>query len=312
MKARRWVGAVLFFLLTAVLIYGAGRLLEGDNVYPETTATRQADGCDVIFVGTSHGDMAVDPIAIFQHNGIAAYNFAASGQYIGITRMALEEILARQTPQVVVIDYQCLFPVSSQALRAEFNVRFSLRQLASPLRRAEAFRTWVGQDWLYAIPLFRYHGAWEPTDTPDVRYEYRMGWRISDGVTPFDALPAPEPEEPLPLIEPEQTYLHEMLALCERHGARAVLLNYPEYVAGDGLERAMATYADVGGFAFWDGNAYLEEIGLDPATDFYDGNHLNRFGAGKLSLWLADQLRAEFDLPDRRGNPAYEAWNLTQ
>ena len=58
-----------------------------------------------------------------------------------------------------------------------------------------------------------------------------------------------------------------------------------------------------------DGN--LEKIGIDWHTDSPDGgDHMNPRGAAKVTAWIGDYLRRNYDLPDRREDPAYENWNL--
>jgi hypothetical protein len=48
---------------------------------------------------------------------------------------------------------------------------------------------------------------------------------------------------------------------------------------------------------------------LDFGKDFFDGGHMNHYGAVKVSRALAEHLAATYDLPDRRGDEAYERWD---
>ena len=45
------------------------------------------------------------------------------------------------------------------------------------------------------------------------------------------------------------------------------------------------------GLEYLELNEALEEIGIDPTTDFYNKNHLNTSGAGKTTDYLSEILK---------------------
>ena len=46
----------------------------------------------------------------------------------------------------------------------------------------------------------------------------------------------------------------------------------------------------------------LDEIGINPETDFRDRkNHMNQYGAEKLSAYLMKYMQENFDMEDQRG-----------
>ena len=62
------------------------------------------------------------------------------------------------------------------------------------------------------------------------------------------------------------------------------------------------------GCTYLDGN--LLPLAIDWQTDTYDrGDHLNYYGAAKVTAWLGAWLTDHTALPDHRKDPAYEAWN---
>ena len=56
---------------------------------------------------------------------------------------------------------------------------------------------------------------------------------------------------------------------------------------------------------------YNDAIGLDYSKDTPDaGSHLNDSGAAKFSGYLADLIKKEYDVSDRRNESAYvDYWN---
>ena len=55
----------------------------------------------------------------------------------------------------------------------------------------------------------------------------------------------------------------------------------------------------------------MEDLGLDWSVDSVDGgDHLNYWGAKKVTQYLGTYLAQTDLLSDRRADPAYEQWNL--
>ena len=53
-----------------------------------------------------------------------------------------------------------------------------------------------------------------------------------------------------------------------------------------------------------------KEIGFSWKTDSRDGgNHLNCYGAKKVSLYVGQYIKDHVQLEDKRQNPAYADWN---
>ena len=72
---------------------------------------------------------------------------------------------------------------------------------------------------------------------------------------------------------------------------------------------AVKSYADKRGINFIDCNQRLEEFGFNWKTDTYDaGDHLNYSGAVKLSAFVGEYIKKEYDLPDRREDGKYSFW----
>lgn len=41
-----------------------------------------------------------------------------------------------------------------------------------------------------------------------------------------------------------------------------------------------------------------------------DNSHLNYTGAGKFTEYLGNELKSRFELPDHRGDPIYDSWEI--
>ena len=71
---------------------------------------------------------------------------------------------------------------------------------------------------------------------------------------------------------------------------------------------AVQALADSLEVPYLDGN--LMDLGIDWDTDSYDGgDHLNYYGAAKVTGWLGTYLRENASLTDCREDPDYVQWN---
>ena len=53
----------------------------------------------------------------------------------------------------------------------------------------------------------------------------------------------------------------------------------------------------------------LDKLNLNFSTDFIDDDHLNFYGAQKITNHIGKYIKEHYDIPDRRLDPAYAKWN---
>ncbi len=112
----------------------------------------------------------------------------------------------------------------------------------------------------------------------------------------------------MPLLN--RLYLEEIERMCERAGARLVLLSTPStknwnMARHNGVERVAAEL----GLDYIDLNVGEGRVGVDWAKDSYDaGDHLNAFGARKVSAAVGALLAERYGAPDHRGDDSYSSW----
>ncbi len=106
-------------------------------------------------------------------------------------------------------------------------------------------------------------------------------------------------------------YLEKIEELCEKNNAQLLLFICRHRRIGSHKRRAeMQQYADEKGIAYLDLNEKVEELGLNWTEDTQDkGDHLNVYGAEKVTSYLGNYLEENYELEDHRNDPAYEAWN---
>lgn len=325
MKQRQTAaGVLLAVFLTAVIFFGLQRLvvpkyadgiLEGGFIseyYEET------EGHDVVFVGDCEVYENFSPIALWRDYGITSYIRGSAQQLIWQSYYLLEDTLRYEKPQVVVYNVQSM--VHNEPQREEYN-RMTLDGMEWSVSKAKSIQASMTEEEQfldYVFPILRYHARVTELEKADLQYFFQKRKVTHNGYyMRVDQLPF---EEPLAEEEPEDTtfgdnayhYLDRMADLCEKNGIQLVLVKAPSLSPAwyNGYEEQIERYADAHGLLYINYLELAEELGIDYATDTYDGGlHMNLYGAEKLSAHLGDVLQKQCGIPDRRGEEALaEVW----
>jgi hypothetical protein len=111
------------------------------------------------------------------------------------------------------------------------------------------------------------------------------------------------------LPQTSMEYLDRMRMLCEENGAELILIKAPSVYPYwyDEYDAQIEEYAAKHGLSFYNFLDYVDQIGIDYQVDTYDaGLHMNLSGATKLSAYFAKILSQEHNVPDHRGDAAFD------
>lgn len=114
-------------------------------------------------------------------------------------------------------------------------------------------------------------------------------------------------------VLPEKTeeWYRKTIELAQSNDIPLLIVADPLPGINAGLQAVYNTASDIAGeygVPFLNFNTDPGAAGVDPATDFADGGHMNIWGAERFTRFLGAYLTEHYDLPDRRGNPAYQSW----
>lgn len=311
-------------LLAVLLFFGAQRLLmpkyqtvseEGSlprEYYDETTPH------DVLFLGDCEVFSNFSPVTLWNSFGIPSYIRGGAQQLVWHSYYTLKDTLQTETPKVVVYNVLALKygePQSEAYNRLNLD---GLRLSRNKLDAVRASKT-EGEDTLsYVFPLLRYHARWSILTEEDFSYLFRRekvshnGYLMRAETVPLTELPTPPVLSDPNLPETSMAWLLRLSALCEQNGITLVLIKSPSVSPHwyDSWDAEITAFAEAHGLLYYNLIERSAEIGIDLSTDTCDmGQHLNVFGAEKLTLWFGNELQTVFDLQDRRGEePLSSVW----
>lgn len=253
------------------------------------------ESVDVLAIGTSDVYSGICPLQWWESDGITGYAWGEASQRLSQTYEYLKDIYRSQTPQVVFLEVGALF-----------TDRTTLDNLNSmtAAKLADFF------------PIFCYHRNLRPSRLSSIGtpahsltkgYFPRLGVKSAKKGEIQTYMAASSKETTIHPFSRET--LENCIALCQKNGSAVVLLSIPCCDSWtQSKSNAVSALAREWDLPFLDLNNTLKET-IDWHTDSPDGGeHLNVYGAEKVTTALGDYLRANFTLPDHRQDEAYTSW----
>lgn len=327
-NASRLINVAVFFLfMTAVLIL-TDSIVRAKFIGDSTTIVdgfyaEKKNDIDVIVIGSSNSFCTVNPLVLYEEYGIAAYDFGSSSQPLNISCLYLKEALKVQKPKVAALEINMLVG-NSISSRNEAAMRWGYTNIPLSADKLACIYESVGEVnaefFSYVFPLLRYHDRWKELSKLDYTYfrqdktNYTKGYLETQSVMETAVnLSAYDYSEGEAWIEEESiACLDEIVQLCSKNGVELLLFKSPKENWHRYETEAVRALAAERGIKFVDYNELYGngELELDLANDFRDGDHLNDFGAKKVSSHLGAYLKANYELPDRRGGKdAPNSWD---
>lgn len=272
------------------------------------------DMMDVVFTGSSHTYCSISPALLWGENGIAAFNMTTSGQDKNSTCHYLMELLKTQSPKVVFVEmYGLAFDVHA----VEGNVHRNMMGMPLSQNSIALIDDYVVDEEMNLNYKLRWpivHTRYKELEKYDfVEYDFSQYGRGVD--FNYISVPVAYPMEAQAYTEVElsdsnKAWLDELYALSQKENFELVFFVAPAGVTVEqqGQINAASLYAKELGVDFIDFNQFSIEMGIDYLHDFIDNQHLNGYGAAKLTRYMADYIEGKFDIKDHRGEEGYEQW----
>lgn len=252
------------------------------------------ESIDILVLGDSEAYTSFSPLLLWKDTGYTSYTCGTNSQRLPYTKTMLERALEKQRPKLVILETLAIYrPIKLDSIASDEAAKY--------------------------LPVFRYHNRWKDlhwndfttapiTATEQAPYKGHTHNETVDPCLNVDYMaPTQEPAATIPLVN--QYYVNAIQELCESYGAKFLLLSTPSPVNwSHARHEGIAAFAEEQGYEYLDLN--LENVGIDWTQDTFDkGDHLNHFGAVKVTKFLSNYLRGKDGLIDHRSDPAYGDWN---
>ena len=308
-----------FLALLVLLLHITCGVLRSKN-YASASASlylEPRNSVDVLLMGSSNILNAVSPLQLWEEHGIVSNNLAQNGQVIPVTYYHLQEALRWQRPRLVVLNVYKVIQDSLYDSNASLHYTLDNMRFGLPKLRAVFDLAPEGERAEFLFDIITYHSRWKELTAADFQSvdDLEKGAQALFDVAPFSDFQPLPPTETAPPAPSAMRYLEKIVALCREENVDLLLIAVPfSAPADDEMSRqqvvnAVADYAEQWGVPYLNLMHHTEEMAFDYTTDMAEAYHPNWRGMEKITAWLGNYLAAHYDLPDRRGDPAYEDWD---
>ena len=138
-----------------------------------------------------------------------------------------------------------------------------------------------------------------------------MGYNIYSETMPLDKSVVEEKNDRcMPLNDYEEGMINDLLEYLDEKGINAVFVYYPAAEENDVKERynSVMKMLKERGYDCINIEDHADEIGLDYTKDMKNKEHVNVYGAVKITDYLSSRIAEEYEIPDRRNDPFYQTW----
>lgn len=286
---------ILCIILSEFLVHAANEdigLLKGKNLNFMQIQKEPKNTIDVLFVGDSLAYSGFSPMQMWKDYGIASMVGAQSGQKMQDTYLTIKKAIETQKIKLVVLESNVLY-------RKQGNM--------------EGIKSFVMQKADKYFPLIQYHDMWK-TVLFGKRYDKQnykgyllrsTGYPYTRGMYMF----ASEGKKPIARIN--RMWLQKIRKLCKENQVQFLLVSMPS-PKNYTMEKhnALESYAQKHKMTYLDLNLATDRLQIDWQTDTRDGgDHLNVWGATKVSQFLGGYLDKNYGLQDHRGEELYASWD---
>lgn len=317
---------IIIFILIFSLIWGILTII----LVPKWKMTYMLKGfykepknsIDVLFMGSSNMYKGVSPVKLWDEYGITSYNYSAQSQRMWVAYYMLQESLKYQKPKVLVLDVDSVFRESknneNQTRKVFDNLKLSKNKIE--MINDPVFEFSLETKLTYIFPLLRYHSRWNDLKKVDFTGKSESEKFIFKGMNLLvDEKPYKEGNAYMnsnkhnkKKIGPtNDKYLTKIIETCKENNIELILVEIPSGVSwSQNLSDKVNKFAVEHNTEFIDINQHTDEMGFDWNKDTSDaGEHLNVYGAEKVTSFLGKILKSKYDLPDRRLEEEYKSWN---
>lgn len=320
-KVTSFILAVAIFFTSVYFVYD---FKDADSVFKMKMFYKQKENTvDVLVLGSSHAYQGINTSVLWKEYGYPAYNLGGAAQPIWNTYYYLEEALKTQSPKVIILDAFCIHHTKDYS-ETSFGIKntYGLKWSKTKVDAIRASFSPEDYGYQFFIPILQYHSRYRDLSEKDFYpyldnenvYKNHKGFYCYFYTTPVEeneGLKNVAYEDKM--TEKVETYFRKIIETALKNNIKVIGAAIP-FANAEIYHQAFFNTAkkvfEEYGLPFYNFlTEYDDELNLDYDTDFSDSEHLNHLGNTKLTRFIGDLLKDEYNLPDRRGDAKYSSWD---
>ena len=316
------------FLLQSFLL----KRIDNNTMRMEAFYLEEKGTLDAVLIGASDVYAGYSAPYAYEKYGYTSYPYATQSSPANIVLPQIKEVIKYQNPKMIIVEINAFLYKDN-----ELPTEASQRMFADYIPHDEIWRDYLAdavpedKQIEYYLPIVKYHSSW--TDYPwKIKYliaELQLkknGYSLFRGfktvanefhptVKVYNSQLA-DNDDTLPLGANSLRYLTQTLDyLKENNITNVVFMRFPHIVYDKSYSRfkrtnEAANLIESYGYDFINLERYGEQEGFVVDEDYYNWDHLNIYGAEKLTDYVADMLINDYGLTSAElTEQQKEEWN---
>jgi hypothetical protein len=328
---KNFIKSIIFVFIFLIFLVPLSYILRPDSDMKRRFTGYYAEpdnAIDVVMIGSSpvHPYYAA-PLA-WNKYGFTSFTLATNVQQPKACMYLLKEALKTQKPEVVIFELR-MFSRNQEDFdkdeQYEAFVRNVTDNMKYSLNRFNAINTLAPQDQrpAYYFDIIKYHNNWKQkiSTIDNIRYwdfenldNLKGHLIVGDVVNLSDkSVDYSSITEELPMPEEQEVHLRNVLEYCKSNKINGLFVVNPYTDINEDAQKIFNYMDNIitkeYGYSFINFNNLYKDMKIDFSKDYYNGGHMNIYGAEIYTEYLADYLVKNYDLHDKRGNEKYQSWD---
>lgn len=325
---------IMSFCLLALLGIGSTENVmkhqfTSDEIRVKNFYRLEKNSLDMVFIGASTTFTDYSAPLAWHEKGITSYSLATNMAPMGLAKSMLKEARKTQKPKLFVIDVNGVLYNDRQESK-EGSLRLWIDNMKFSINKLETIKELIPKTktFSFVFPLMKYHGNWEKLHESIKMTQQQInnmfdkdhlsiaGMEGNSNIDPqtglIDINYYPNSSQ---LYNKSGAALKDLLEYCKSNEMDNVIFtNMPRFynsknIKERGIILAAGDLIKSYGYQFYDFDYYVNEIGLNPLTDFYNTNHLNIYGQEKFTSFMIETIEKDYDLSSEHSEEIKNHWN---
>lgn len=304
---------ILFVICLAASVWLASYVLEDkSSIKKNHDFFNQKEDFDVLFFGSSHSELFVNPMILWKDYGIVSYNFGNPEEGIPVTYWGIRNAIGIHKPKVIVFDVSMVN--RGENYSDEEHLHYALDSYPTSREKINAANDLL-TDKNEKLELFfkigNYHSRWKDikiVNDPFVKGSLSYGEYHTMKVQPFEQYPITNQVSEIDDDSRDLAYIMKIIELCKDNDIELVLAANPFQCS----EARQADINRVEQIANQSNVPFLNFIKMDNVIDYdidlYDCEHVNQSGLNKMCDYWGSYLVNKCGISDHRGDARYYRW----
>ena len=296
----------------------------------ESVSIKNAKNIDTYFVGSSGFVKDISPMIIYDNSGITSYVVGASWAQIPLNYYMIKENTKSNMPKLIVLDMESFF---DEKIEENDHLHYAVDKLPLNFNKIEFinYDLWdlnLFDKLSFLFPVIRFHDKWNTIKLDDYirpladfkNNSVKNGSCTKNNCYGNILLSGILSDAKVNYMQNNNRVIKEynngskeytlkIKEFCDKNNIKLLLLMPPHQLWSNTKYEELSKWAYEENLDYVDLNIMIDELDIDLNLDFYDSGHLNINGVIKVSKYLSEYLKNNYNFEDHRGDSEYDSWD---